>query len=407
VPPSGGSPDWGSVTGTLSNQTDLQAALDAKATSSHAHAAADVSSGVLADDRVDGSLEADELVLAGDVDGTANANDLDEAAVEAELESVLDLPDLQGQITDGQIAAGAVDGGNLGEIADGSVTADDLGTDSVSADELNATGVEAELEAVLDLSDLQGAVTDGQIPAAIARDSETAAAVTAHEALSDPHTGYQRESEKNAASGYAGLDGSSKLAGTQQVYGSTADTAAQGNDARLSDARTPTAHASTHQPGGGDAMAVDAAAGVGSLRTLGTGAAQATAGNDARLSDSRVPNGSASGDLGGSYPSPTVTQARGLRETAGPTTLTLAAVADGEYLRRVGSTVVGAAGGGGYATVQEEGSSLTQRAILNFIGSSITCVDDGSTKTNCTITGGGGGLSHPEVMTRLAVGGGY
>ncbi len=39
-----------------------------------------------------------------------------------------------------------------------------LNTDSVSADELNATGVEAELEAVLDLQDLQGAVTDLQVP---------------------------------------------------------------------------------------------------------------------------------------------------------------------------------------------------------------------------------------------------
>ena len=52
--------------------------------------------GTASDAQVDGSLEADELVLAGDVDGPANANDLDELAVEAELEAVLDLPDLQG-----------------------------------------------------------------------------------------------------------------------------------------------------------------------------------------------------------------------------------------------------------------------------------------------------------------------
>lgn len=39
-----------------------------------------------------------------------------------------------------------------------------LNTDSVSANELNATGVEAELEAVMDLQDMQGAVTDGQVP---------------------------------------------------------------------------------------------------------------------------------------------------------------------------------------------------------------------------------------------------
>lgn len=39
------------------------------------------------------------------------------------------------------------------------------------------------------------------------------------------------------------------------------------------------AHATAHQPGGGDAMAVDAAAGTGSLRTLGAGATQAAAGD--------------------------------------------------------------------------------------------------------------------------------
>ena len=75
---------------------------------------------------------------------------------------------------------------------------------------------------------------------------------------------------------------------------------------------------------------------------LGTSGSTACAGNDARLADSRAPTGAASGDLGGSYPSPTVTQARGLRETSGPTTLTLGAVADGQVLQRSGSTVVGA-----------------------------------------------------------------
>lgn len=51
------------------------------------------------------------------------------------------------------------------------------------------------------------------------------------------------------------------------------------------------AHAASHEPGGGDALAVDAAAATGSLRTLGTGAAQAAAGNDARLSDDRTAGG--------------------------------------------------------------------------------------------------------------------
>ncbi len=45
------------------------------------------------------------------------------------------------------------------DVTDGTLTADDLGADSVSASELNATGVEAELEAVLDHNDLQGLTT--------------------------------------------------------------------------------------------------------------------------------------------------------------------------------------------------------------------------------------------------------
>ena len=60
--------------------------------------------------------------------------------------------------------------------------------------------------------------------------------------LDDDHTQYQLRTEKNATNGYVGLDGSSKLTGSQQVYGSAANTAAEGNDSRLSDARTPLAH---------------------------------------------------------------------------------------------------------------------------------------------------------------------
>jgi hypothetical protein len=42
--------------------------------------------------------------------------------------------------------------------------------------------------------------------------------------------------------------------------------------------------------------------------------------------------------------------------------------------------------GVGYDEVMEEGSGLTKRAQLNFIGSTITCVDNGgATRTDCTI----------------------
>ena len=43
---------WGSITGTLSAQTDLQSALDGKAASSHTHAASDITSGTFADARI-------------------------------------------------------------------------------------------------------------------------------------------------------------------------------------------------------------------------------------------------------------------------------------------------------------------------------------------------------------------
>lgn len=44
--------------------------------------------------------------------------------------------------------------------------------------------------------------------------------------------------------------------------------------------------------------------------------------------------------------------------------------------------------GSGYATIQEEGSDLTQRDTLNFVGA-ISCVDD-TTRTTCTVSGGSG-----------------
>ena len=48
------------------------------------------------------------------------------------------------------------------------------------------------------------------------------------------------------------------------------------------------------------------------------------------------------GDASGTIAAVQVDKARGLRETSGPTTLVIGAVADGQTLKRVGSTVVGA-----------------------------------------------------------------
>lgn len=68
-------------------------------------------------------------------------------------------------------------------------------------------------------------IQDADIPSSIARDGEvaagdaatlasanstSAAALAAHVAAADPHTGYQKESEKDQPAGYAGLNANSR-----------------------------------------------------------------------------------------------------------------------------------------------------------------------------------------------------
>lgn len=79
---------------------------------------------------------------------------------------------------------------------------------------------------------------------------------TLSSAISAVDAGAEHTANKNAASGYPGLT-ASKLNGAQQTYGSSANTACQGNDSRLSDSRTPTAHATSHKAGGSDVVKLD------------------------------------------------------------------------------------------------------------------------------------------------------
>lgn len=49
-------------------------------------------------------------------------------------------------------------------------------------------------------------------------------------------------------------------------------------------------------------------------------------------------------------------------------------------------TVSGGGGGGGYATIQEEGTPLTQRTTVNFVGAGLTATDDaGNSRTNISV----------------------
>jgi hypothetical protein len=70
-------------------------------------------------------------------------------------------------------------------------------------------------------------------------------------------------------------------------------------------------------------------------------------------------------------------------------------------------TIASSGGAGGYATIAEEGSSLTQRALLNFVGTGITAADDaGNSRTNVTVVpsailGASNTDSLPEGPTNL------
>ncbi len=65
--------------------------------------------------------------------------------------------------------------------------------------------------------------------------------------------------QTNTVAGSNGITntGDNVNANLAPTYGAAANTICQGNDSRLSDARTPTGHAASHQSGGGDAIKLD------------------------------------------------------------------------------------------------------------------------------------------------------
>lgn len=151
---------------------------------------------------------------------------------------------------------------------------DDILNTSLRLAGLVVQGASSQVTVVVDLKPKLGQFSTGTT------------AVTDHGLLSglsdDDHLQYQLRTEKNQPNGYPGLNGSSKVSGSQQTYGTTSNTAVEGNDPRVptqpendalqgtdgapsntnrfvtntdprnTNARTPTAHASTHRPAGSD-----------------------------------------------------------------------------------------------------------------------------------------------------------
>jgi hypothetical protein len=145
--------------------------------------------------------------------------------------------------------------------------------------------------------------------------SEAAAAIGDHEAAPDPHPGYAL-----ATALTSGLSGKSNTGHSHAISDTT-----------------------------GLQTALDGKAASGHTHTIANVTSlQTSLDNKSNTDHTHSQYVQLANQLGGSASNPDV---RGIRETAGPTLLTLGAVADGEYLRRSGATLVGGtpSGGGGSA----------------------------------------------------------
>ena len=158
-----------------------------------------------------------------------------------------------------------LDAGNTGTEAD--FLASLKGATGASGDSL-VTSVNGLLgDVVLDAAAVGADATGAASAAETAAATDATAKVSAHTAATDPHgdrayTDTQiatRAPTSRQITAGTGLTGGGSLVADRTLavsFGTTAGTAAQGDDARLSDARTPTAHAATHQTAGSDELAL-------------------------------------------------------------------------------------------------------------------------------------------------------
>jgi len=117
----------------------------------------------------------------------------------------------------------------------------------------------------------------------------------------------------------------------------------------LADAQNPLAHKTTHQEGGSDAIKIDDLAAADDNTDLN--ASTGTHGLLPKLDNDA--NNFLNGQGNWAIPPGAGGAATQIIETGGPTTLDIAAIADGEFLKRVGTDIVSAAVSGGSTDVLE------------------------------------------------------
>lgn len=201
--PAGGGA-WGSITGTLSNQTDLQNALNAKANTSHTHTTADIS----------GTFGSSYFA------GTATAGFV--------LTIVSGVPTWQAPS-----GTGITDGTYGDIIVASSGTVWTVGNGAISYAKFQNVTAQAVL--------CRAASTNGTVGEI---------QLAASNLLGRGSTGNVAAISLGNGLGFSG-------AVLSVSFGTTGTTVCVGNDARLSDARTPTVHSASHQSGGADAIKLD------------------------------------------------------------------------------------------------------------------------------------------------------